>query len=405
MLNKQFSPYQFDLGLPHPYSTRSSQLFYPNEMDDVDTQAENTVIFPEYLLEERIRQYYEEQYHEEQQRRRQQQLQQRKQQKEALRQAIMIRKRQEERERMARITQAAVAERKRKEISLFLAQDQQRRRNGIAAAYLVAQQQQENRRRQQCGQEVEFARHQELTRHTRIANHRRALQRQMEEQKRKERQAATSQLMGLNSHDHSFSPLSSPSSKSVAADNDHDILRLLLQSLHQSNNTSMKNEKTKIDARSTNQPMYSPFMVKPSIMMPSSKSKSKREQTMQSPAIYQRKDLTQRECNDNGEIFMDEKILKTPGVTFHNCFNIHNEPKTSMSESAEVTRSSRLQAISSKPTHGVEKKKSDKKLKSSILIGDVEDASDDEYDEDPVWNHRRPSEGQWIEPVLYEMTI
>lgn len=40
-------------------------------------------------------------------------------------------------------------------------------------------------------------------------------------------------------------------------------------------------------------------------------------------------------------------------------------------------------------------------IRSEVLYGKVEDASDDEMD-DPlsVWTNRRPSEGQWMEPVL-----
>merc|ERR1712176_262299 len=40
------------------------------------------------------------------------------------------------------------------------------------------------------------------------------------------------------------------------------------------------------------------------------------------------------------------------------------------------------------------------KTKSKVLIGEVEDVSDDEMDHSSrVWCNRRPNEGQWIEPV------
>merc|ERR1711884_218239 len=40
------------------------------------------------------------------------------------------------------------------------------------------------------------------------------------------------------------------------------------------------------------------------------------------------------------------------------------------------------------------------KTKSKVLIGEVEDASDDEMDHSSrVWCNRRPNEGQWMEPV------
>lgn len=42
-----------------------------------------------------------------------------------------------------------------------------------------------------------------------------------------------------------------------------------------------------------------------------------------------------------------------------------------------------------------------KQLKSSVLIGDVEDASDSECEEDfhDYWHNRRPQSGKWIEPI------
>merc|ERR1712038_1890189 len=160
MLNKKFSPYNFDLGLSHPYSTRSSQLFYPHEIDttvdDVDIQADNGSIFvPDYLIEEGIRQYYEDQYRKEQQRRRQQQqFQQRKQLEEARHQAIMMQKKKEQQERMECIAVAAMTERKRKQLAHLLAQqDQQRKRNELAAAYLLAQRLDEHDRKD-CQQDA-----------------------------------------------------------------------------------------------------------------------------------------------------------------------------------------------------------------------------------------------------------
>merc|ERR1712038_826313 len=250
-------------------------------------------------------------------------------------------------------------------------------------------------------------------RQKRIANHRIVLQKQLEEEKRKEREAAISKLMGLGSNDHtSFSPQSSPStpsSKSLVVDNDNDILHLLLQPyLHQSNNTFIKKEdeeekKMRTQSRN-NQPMYSPFMVRPNTMMSSTRKNRSTRGMMQSPTINQTKDSTHRECSDNGDTVIEEKMLTpktyTP-ITFHNCFNVHNEPKISVSESSKASTSTRP----SKRINKVERKNSNKKLKSSILIGDDEDASDDEYDEDPIWNRRRPSEGQWMEPVMYEMAI
>merc|ERR1712154_388864 len=120
--------------------------------------------------------------------------------------------------------------------------------------------------------------------------------------------------------------------------------------------------------------------------------------------------MGQRECCVNGDGIMEEKMVNSPTVTFHNCFNIHNEPKTTMSEDTNMRKSSNVPQTSLKKsihtTSSIESKKaSNKKMKSSVLIGDVEDASDDKYDEDPIWNNRRPSEGQWMEPVLYEMVM
>jgi len=393
MLNKQFSPYHFDLGLSHPYSTRSSQLFYPHEIDtivdDVDMQANNDTLFlPDYVLEEGIRQYYEEQHHKEQQRRRQQQqLQRRKQLEEARRQAIMMQKKKEEQEQMERIALAVMTERKRKQLVHLLAQDQQRKRNELAAAYLLAQQDKDHHHRQQYEQEVEYARRQELARQRKMANHRRAQQQRLEEQNRKDcQQAAITQLMG-GSHGH-FSPQSLPSSKPLnVANNDHDILHLLLNpGLYQSNDDSTR--KLKRDTRPTNKKLM------PSFITSSLENNRRTKQMAESPKIHEGNESTQREFCVNG--VMKEKMINTPAMTFHNCFNIHNEPKTSMSEAVPQTSLK-------KSVHSIESKKANKKMKSSILIGDVEDASDDECDEDPIWNNRRPSEGQWMEPVLYDM--
>merc|ERR1712165_68396 len=53
--------------------------------------------------------------------------------------------------------------------------------------------------------------------------------------------------------------------------------------------------------------------------------------------------------------------------------------------------------LSNKPR----KKKSAKLVRSSVLIGEVEDASDSECEEEfnDCWHNRRPQHGEWIEPV------
>merc|ERR1711874_590496 len=47
------------------------------------------------------------------------------------------------------------------------------------------------------------------------------------------------------------------------------------------------------------------------------------------------------------------------------------------------------------------KKKKGKIIKTSVLIGEVEDASDSECEEEfkDCWHNRRPQPGEWIEPV------
>jgi len=348
-------------------------------------------------IEEGIRQYYEDQYRKEQQerRRQQQQFQQRKQLEEARHQVMMIKKKKEEQERMERIAVAAMAERKRKQLAhLLVPQDQQqRKRNELAAAYLLAQQDQENhhrrRRRQQYEQEVEYARRQELARQRKMANHRQAQQKRLDEHIRKDCQQdelTIAQLKGESNQSLLF-----PFSKLLNANNDHDNLRLPLNPrLSQSNDDSMKEVKSR-DTRPTNKKSISPSIA-------SSVPLGNSRRTKQSPRIHERNGSTQRECCANGDGIMEEKMINPPAVTFHNCFNIHSEPKTLMSEN--VPKTSLRKSVPS-----IESKKASKKMKSSVLIGDVEDASDDECDEDPVWNNRRPSEGQWMEPVLYEMVM
>jgi hypothetical protein len=74
-----------------------------------------------------------------------------------------------------------------------------------------------------------------------------------------------------------------------------------------------------------------------------------------------------------------------PSVTFQNCFNI-NHGDTLKPKDLKKKRSALKKSI-----------------KSSILIGDVEDASDSECEDEfsDYMHNRRPQEGEWIEPITF----
>lgn len=78
-----------------------------------------------------------------------------------------------------------------------------------------------------------------------------------------------------------------------------------------------------------------------------------------------------------------------PSVTFQNCFNVN--------QSNDASRISKPSALKKK---NVSLKKH---IKSSILIGDVEDASDSECEDEfsDYMHNRRPQKGEWIEPVNF----
>lgn len=78
-----------------------------------------------------------------------------------------------------------------------------------------------------------------------------------------------------------------------------------------------------------------------------------------------------------------------PSVTFQNCFNVNQSNDAS---------------LISKPSALKKKNVSLKKcIKSSILIGDVEDASDSECEDEfsDYMHNRRPEKGEWIEPINF----
>lgn len=94
-------------------------------------------------------------------------------------------------------------------------------------------------------------------------------------------------------------------------------------------------------------------------------------------------------------------------VTYNNCFNRvleethhHHGDLDGELDGIKVTKNK------------TNKKKTKSKSRDNFrnnrgtLIGGVEDASDDESDDNSVWVNRRPSDGQWMEPVDgYEDTI
>merc|ERR1712038_2233189 len=147
----------------------------------------------------------------------------------------------------------------------------------------------------------------------------------------------------------------------------------------------------------------------------SKRSTNNKEKMVQSPLMPShnstKESIQEEQHSNNEDVILHEQIPK-PTVSFHNCFHVHhNQSKTMKREkNTNNTSSGSTPQMLSKSIHDDDtepKKKLNRKINSSsILIGDVEDASDDEYDElDSIWNRRRPSEGQWMEPVLFEMTM
>lgn len=431
MLTKQLSPYHLDLvGWHHPSSSSSSSsLFYPHEMENMEMQDGNTLlVLPDYLLEEASRQQYEQQQKQKllQQQRHHQEQKRRREQFEA---AVAIAIAEEEEKR------------KRKEQAEYLIQEQQRKRKELVAAYHARQEFLQRRRYQKYIQEVESARRQmyqeklesvrrqELMAQQRIMANRIKVQQQQqqqmqEEKRKKELQAKAIQFVNdwnrqqelqkameqRKVHDNlpfygAYSIPESESASKLDIDPNQDVLNLLLHSLQQqTNDDSMRKPKKKhvSSVNSTSQQPLSPFMV-PFI----THSRSKKEPMVHTtrPTSHTTKEPIQKQDTNIADEVMEKKVLETPVVTFHNCFNLNNQPLTTINETStdNINKKSKTSSSSSfqSSQNNVALKKSKRKMKSSVLIGDVEDASDDEYEEDSIWNSRRPSEGQWMEPVLW----
>jgi len=85
--------------------------------------------------------------------------------------------------------------------------------------------------------------------------------------------------------------------------------------------------------------------------------------------------------------------LTTPevkNITLNNCFNVHKiDSEKSKPDVISKPKPKRKSSIPKKP------------IKSSVLIGDVEDASDSECEDElnRIWYNRRPQSGEWIEPL------
>lgn len=114
-----------------------------------------------------------------------------------------------------------------------------------------------------------------------------------------------------------------------------------------------------------------------------------------------KKDSTLKSSSSNEE---GESVVRPTAtinsVTFKDCFNNKNinDKATEVLEatSKEGTKKTRFVIPNKKRV-----------VKSSVLIGGVEDASDSEYENDEYndyWHNRRPQPGQWIEPVNYHNT-
>lgn len=75
-------------------------------------------------------------------------------------------------------------------------------------------------------------------------------------------------------------------------------------------------------------------------------------------------------------------------VTFKGCFNVNKSDDDTCSKQIAKAKDIKMK-LKRKP------------LKSSVLVGDVEDASDSECEDEfkDTWHNRRPQPGKWIEPV------
>jgi len=291
----------------------------------------------------------------------------------------MMQLRQEEEERKHREQECIAAERKRKvKLARMFAQEQQRKRNELAAAILA--QQEYLQREEEHRQQIEYARQQ------RLEDQRRKLrQRQLEEQRRKKLQDALmdhmkrQQDLQMASYDDP-APLT-PSS--FILDGCDEMLHFLLHPRGQSDRYKMEDLKKQTTVAPTSRNL--PFVKQQNVP-----KRGKRQ-----PIVQGSNEKQQIVCND---LMTQQKILEVPNVTFHNCFNLHNQP---IHANGDGKKDNNKLQLSPPSAHDQSSKPSTKK--SSVLIGGVEDASDDEYEEESVWVNRRPSEGQWIEPVMYNM--
>jgi len=85
----------------------------------------------------------------------------------------------------------------------------------------------------------------------------------------------------------------------------------------------------------------------------------------------------------------------TRKVQFKNCSSTDQHFEGAVSEVQPSSRKSKQKQ--KKSSISLQKKE----LKSSVLVGDVEDASDSECEDDfnDYWHNRRPQFGKWIEPI------
>ena len=110
---------------------------------------------------------------------------------------------------------------------------------------------------------------------------------------------------------------------------------------------------------------------------------------------------------------VDKQMMDRQDIEPKSRFNVDSH-ESRFKDKSRVHMDGLKQEIHASTTKVADKMKNDtkmtldetkKKLKvkriSSILIGEVEDASDDESEDfsKSVWRNRRPAEGQWIEPV------